>query len=55
MRGVIGGVIILLLLKYMITYIAVNVSDFKIAFLLEFIMGIFITLIYPFIFTKLKF
>lgn len=54
-RGVIGGVIILLLLKYMITYIAVNISDFKIAFLLEFIMGIFITLIYPFIFTKLKF
>ncbi len=53
-RGIIGGVGIILLHKFIFEYIFMNVIDLKLASLLLFAVGISITLIYPLIFTKLK-
>ena len=54
-RGIIGAIGIILLLKFLVAYTAINMIDFKAIFLIEFLTGISITLVYPFIFSKLKF
>ena len=53
-RGLIGAVGIIVLLKTLIQYFFINSSDVKLATLLMFAMGITVTLIYPIIFTSLK-
>lgn len=54
LRGVIGAASVLFLLNYAVEYSFLNVKDYKIAFLIPFVVGIFITLIYPAIFVRAK-
>ena len=49
-RGIIGGVAIILILKYVINFIVMNQLQLRFAFPIMFITGLFITLIYPIIF-----
>lgn len=53
-RGIVGTVILLILLKYILKYIVMNIIALKIAMPVMFLLGLFVTLIYPVIFTKLK-
>ncbi len=53
-RGIIGSIILILLLKYLLEFIIMNIIALKFAMTIMFILGIFVTLIYPLIFTKLK-
>ncbi len=53
-RGVIGAVCIFILLKYILGYIYSNMADFKLALLISICIGLFITLIYPWIMIKYK-
>lgn len=50
--GIIGSVILILLLKYILLYIIMNIIALKLAIPVMFILGLFITLIYPAIFRK---
>ena len=54
-RGVVGSILLIILLKCLLLYIFMNVVAFRIAMPVMFILGLFITLIYPVIFTKLKY
>lgn len=54
LRGVIGSVIILLLLKFGMTYIFHNALNYKTAMFISFLIGIFITLFYPLIFIYIE-
>ncbi len=50
--GIIGSVILILLLKYILLYIIMNIIALKLAIPVMFILGLFVTLIYPAIFRK---
>lgn len=50
--GIIGSVILILLLKYILLYIIMNIIALKLAIPVMFILGLFITLIYPAIFRR---
>lgn len=50
--GIIGSVILILLLKYILLYIIMNIIALKLAIPIMFILGLFITLIYPAIFRR---
>ena len=52
-RGIIGSIILILLLKFVFGYIMMNIIRVRYALSITFLMGIIITLIYPVIFTKL--
>ncbi|MBR1373550.1 phosphatase PAP2 family protein, partial [bacterium] len=52
--GIIGAILLFILLKYLLEFIIMNVIALKYATTLMFIFGLFITLIYPFIFTRFK-
>ncbi|MBP3820285.1 phosphatase PAP2 family protein [bacterium] len=54
-RGIIGSILTIVLLKFLLEYIIMNNVELLIAMAGMFILGIFVTLIYPIIFTKLKF
>ena len=54
-RGIIGGISLIILLKFLVNFTVASILDFKLVFFIEFSTGILITLIYPFIFKKLKF
>ncbi len=53
-RGIIGTILLLLLLKFVLEYIIMNTLSMKIAISIMFIMGLFVTLIYPVIFKKFQ-
>ena len=53
-RGVIGSIILILMLKYVLEYIIMNIISIRYGMIYMFLVGIFITLIYPIIFSKLK-
>ncbi len=53
-RGIIGTILLLLLLKFVLEYIIMNTLSIKIAISIMFIMGLFVTLIYPVIFKKFQ-
>ena len=53
-RGIIGGILVILLLRKILQPIFFSIMDFKIAFAVSIIIGLFLTLIYPIIFTKLE-
>ena len=53
-RGIIGGIGIIILLKYVFGYIFISSIKIYYAIPLPFLTGIIITLIYPIIFTKLQ-
>lgn len=53
-RGIIGSLFIVILLKTVVLYLFVHTCDYKIAFSLVFIIGFFITGIYPYIFSHIK-
>ncbi len=52
-RGIIGAIGIIILLKYIFGYILMNCIKIRYAFLVTFFLGIIITLIYPVIYTKI--
>ncbi len=54
-RGIIGAIGIIILVKYAFEYVLLGPLQTLCAASLAFFIGIIITLIYPFIFTKLKF
>ena len=51
-RGIIGTILLLLMLKYILKFIFMNTVVLKLAVTLMFTMGVVVTLIYPLIFTK---
>lgn len=51
-RGIVGSIGIILLLKYVIAYLFMNTIATKLAIFLMFLVGLFVTLIYPVIFRK---
>ena len=51
-RGVIGAVIVLLMLKWAVSFVFLNIINTKIAVLVMFSLGLFVTLIYPVIFRR---
>lgn len=53
-RGIIGTILLLLLLKFVLEYIIMNTLSMRIAISMMFIMGLFVTLIYPVIFKKFQ-
>lgn len=53
-RGIIGTILLLLLLKFVLEYIIMNTLSMRIAISIMFIMGLFVTLIYPVIFKKFQ-
>ena len=53
-RGIVGGVIVIILLKYIFEFLIMNLLDFKIAFSVTFVLGVVITFIYPLIFINLE-
>ncbi len=53
-RGIIGSICLLFLLQNVLTYIIMNMIQVRFAFAISFFAVIFITLIYPFIFTRFK-
>lgn len=53
-RGIIGSIGILTLMKMTLGYVVMNTIDLKIAFSLMFMIGIVITLIYPIIFSRIS-
>ena len=55
LRGLIGAVIVILSIKMGIKYLFCDMCDFKFVFIMSFIIGIFITAGYPYIFKKLRF
>lgn len=52
--GIIGAILILLLLKFILKSVVVKIVALKLVLPLMFFTGLFITLIYPVIFTRLK-
>ena len=52
--GIVGTIILILLLKFVLQYIIMHIIVMRIAFTLMFLLGIFVTLIYPMIFTRFK-
>ena len=55
LRGVVGIILLLLMLKFVLEFIIMNTVNLKTALLLMFLMGNFVTLIYPVIFSKIRF
>ena len=53
-RGIIGYVCVILLFKFILEYIFMNIIDFKIAIPSMFLVGMTVTLFMPIIFSKLK-
>ena len=53
-RGLVGGILIALVLKYIIAFVIMNGFSLKIAIIPMLITGLFITLFYPMIFTKIE-
>ena len=53
-RGIIGAIGVIILFKFLYSYIFMNYIRIKYAILIAFLTGIVITLIYPIIFTKLE-
>ena len=53
-RGVIGAIFILIILKSVVLHLFSNYCDYKIAFALPFFSGILITGVYPYIFSHIK-
>lgn len=53
-RGIIGSICVILLLKSIFGYIMMNSVQLRYVILINFLAGIFLTLIYPIIFTKFK-
>lgn len=51
LRGVVGSILLILLLKYILEYIIMNTLVLKFAISGMFLLGIYVTLIYPMIFT----
>jgi hypothetical protein len=49
-RGIIGGILVILMLKYLIAYIIMNIIPLRFAFPIMLVIGLFVTLIYPIIF-----
>ncbi len=49
-RGIIGGILVILMLKYLISYIIMNIIPLRFAFPIMLVIGLFVTLIYPIIF-----
>lgn len=54
LRGIIGAIALVLLLKFVLEQIIMNTVFLKFAIPLMFLAGVFVTLIYPVIFTKLN-
>lgn len=54
LRGFLGILAVILLLKYVLEYFIMNVADLKSGVISMFLTGLFVTLIYPVIFTKIK-
>ena len=54
-RGTIGALIMFVLLKFFIQYMFHNTCDYKFALVSTFIIGFFISAIYPYIFTRKRF
>jgi len=52
-RGILGSVILVLMLKFILEYIVMNVVALKFAMLMMFTLGLIVTLIYPIVFTKI--
>ncbi len=53
-RGFVGALILLLIFPHFDDYLFSQIRDYKVAFSMMFCTGLFITAIYPFIFTKIK-
>ena len=53
-RGIVGGISLILLLKFVLGYIVFNMVPLKFGVSALFLCGIFVTLIYPLIFSKFK-
>jgi hypothetical protein len=51
-RGIFGVIMLILLLKYTLEYVFINIISLKFAVLIMFSIGLFVTLIYPIIFSK---
>ena len=51
-RGIFGVIMLILLLKYTLEYVFINIITLKFAVLIMFSIGLFVTLIYPIIFSK---
>jgi len=54
LRGALGAVILILLLKYLLSYIFINSISLKYAVIIMFIIGLYVTLIYPLIFNLIQ-
>ena len=53
-RGLVGTIALMIMLKFVLEYIIMNYIGVKPAMLILFIVGIFITLVYPLIFIKIE-
>ena len=53
-RGLIGGVFVIILLREVLQPIFFNLIDFKLAFISAIVIGLLITLVYPIIFTFIE-
>ena len=53
-RGLVGGILVALVLKFVIEFVIMNGLHLKIAILPMLLAGLFITLFYPIIFTKIE-
>ena len=53
-RGIVGSAGLVLMLKYALENVFLNVVDLKIGFPVVFFIGIVVTLVYPVIFSKFK-
>jgi len=53
-RGIIGSIILILLLKGVLSYLFLNSVNLKISVSVMFLLGLFVTLIYPLIFVKIS-
>ena len=53
-RGIVGGISLILLLKFTLGYIVFNMVPLKFGVAAMFMCGIFVTLIYPLMFSKIK-
>jgi membrane-associated phospholipid phosphatase len=52
--GLIGSIMLILLLKYILLYIVVNVLPLRFTVPIVFLLGLFVTLIYPMIFIRIN-
>ena len=53
-RGLVGVTVLILLLKFVLEYIFMNVINLKFAISVMFVLGLFVTLIYPVIFKQFQ-